>query len=106
VVLPKVIFIDKEDAVASAIALVFPDVRLFYYVFHINVCVLHKVKKVDQENDDQNLFINNWKAVIRAKTEQDFKEKWKLLMKDSIRNRLKTYLETEWLVAKKPFCHA
>jgi hypothetical protein len=42
----KVIFIDKKDALASAIALVFPKTRQFYCVFHINVCVLHKVKKV------------------------------------------------------------
>lgn len=61
---PKVIFIDKEDALASAIALVFPEARQFYCVFHINACVLHKVKKVYEEEDDQNSFINDWKAVI------------------------------------------
>ena len=103
---PKVIFIDKEDALASAIALVFPEARQFYCVFHINACVLHKVKKVYQEEDDQDSFMNDWKAVIWAKTEQEFKERWKLLMKDSIRKRLKTYLETEWLVVKEQFCHA
>jgi hypothetical protein len=43
---PKVIFINKEDALASAIALVFLEARQFYCVFYINACVLHKVKKV------------------------------------------------------------
>ena len=42
----KVIFINKEDALASTIALVFLEARQFYCVFHINACVLHKVKKV------------------------------------------------------------
>ena len=42
----KVIFINKEDALTSTIALVFLKARQFYCVFHINVCVLHKVKKV------------------------------------------------------------
>jgi hypothetical protein len=102
---PKVIFIDKEDALTSTIALVFPDVKQFYCVFHINVCVLHKVRKIYQEEDDQNSFMNDWKAVIWAKTEQEFTEKWRLLMKDSTQNRLKTYLETEWLVVKEQFCH-
>ena len=43
---PKVIFIDKEDALTSTITLVFLEARQFYCVFHINACVLHKVKKV------------------------------------------------------------
>jgi hypothetical protein len=45
-ILLKVIFINKEDALTSAIALVFLEAKQFYCVFHVNVCVLHKVKKV------------------------------------------------------------
>jgi hypothetical protein len=74
---------------------VFPEARQFYCVFYINIYILHQVKKVYSEEDDQDSFINDWRQVIWAKTEQQFKENWKILMKDSIQKRLKTYLETE-----------
>ena len=43
---PKVIFIDKEDALAIAIKVVFPEARQFYCVWHINKCILVKLRKV------------------------------------------------------------
>jgi hypothetical protein len=35
-----------------------------------------------------------------------FKEKWKDLMKDSSRKKLKKYFERTWLPLKEQFCHA
>ena len=63
-ILPEVIFIDKEDVLANAIAQVFPESRQFYCVFHINSCILARVRKVYQEEKDQKLFIDDWKQVI------------------------------------------
>jgi hypothetical protein len=105
-IMPDVIFIDKEDALANAIALVFLETRQFYCIFHINGCILHKVRKVYLEEKDQDSFFNDWRQVVWAKTEEQFNKKWKLLMKDSIRKKLKRYLETEWLIVKEQFCHA
>jgi hypothetical protein len=48
----EVIFIDKEDALANAIAQVFLETRQFYCIFHINKCILHKVRKVYSEEKD------------------------------------------------------
>ena len=44
--IPKVIFIDKEDALAAAIKEVFPKSRQFYCIWHINKCILAKLRKV------------------------------------------------------------
>jgi hypothetical protein len=35
-----------------------------------------------------------------------FKEKWKDLIKDSTRKKLKKYLERTWLLLKEHFCYA
>ena len=80
-VIPKVIFINKEDALANAIAQVFLEARQFYCVFHINQCVLARVQKEYLEEKDQELFMNDQKKVIQAKIVEEFNEKQKLLMK-------------------------
>ena len=79
-----VIFINKEDALTNAIALVFLKTRQFYCIFHINRCILHKVQKVYLEGKNQDSFFNDQHQVVQAKTEERFNEKWKLLIKDSI----------------------
>jgi hypothetical protein len=86
---PDIIFIDKEDALANAIAQVFLETRQFYCIFHINKCILHRVQKVYLEEKDQDLFFDDWHQVVWAKTKEQFDKKWKLLMKDSIRKKLK-----------------
>ena len=102
----EVIFIDKEDALANAIAQVFSETRQFYCIFHINGCILHKVRKVYPKRKDQDLFFNDWHQVVWAKTEEQFNKKWKLLIKDFVRKRLKIYFKTEWLTVKEQFCYA
>ena len=107
-VLVNVIFIDNEPALALAIAQVFPKARQFFCIFHINQAVLAKIRKEYQEADEEyhDSFLNDWQAVVKAKTEQVFKEKWKDLMKDPSRKRLKKYFEKIWLPLKEQFCHA
>jgi hypothetical protein len=93
-ILVNVIFIDDEPALALAIAQVFLEACQFYCIFHINQAVLAKIRKEYQEKDEEyhESFLNDWQAVVRAKTEQVFEEKWKDLMKDSTRKKLKKYL--------------
>ena len=94
-ILVKVIFIDDESALALAIAQVFLEARQFYCIFHINQAVLAKIQKKYPEEDEEyyELFLKDWQAVVSAKTEQVFKEKWKDLMKDLTRKKLKKYFK-------------
>ena len=91
----NVIFIDDEPALALAIAQVFLEAHQFYCIFHINQAILAKIRKEYPEKDEEyhESFLNDWQAVVRAKTEQVFKEKWKDLMKNSTQKKLKKYFE-------------
>ena len=81
----KVIFINNKPALALAIAQAFPEAHQFYCIFHINKAVLAKIQKEYPEADKEyhESFLSDWQAVVRAKIEQVFKEKWKDLIKDS-----------------------
>jgi hypothetical protein len=107
-VLVKVIFIDNESALALAIAQVFPKARQFFYIFYINQAILAKIWKEYQEKDEEyhESFLSDWQAVVKAKTEQVFKEKWNGLMKNSSWKRLKKYFEKTWLLLKEQFYYA
>ena len=103
------VFIDKEDALAIAIKVVFPEVRQLYCIWHINKCIQLKLsgiypKKTHQAEQDK--FWVDWKQVVAAKTPRDVESKWKELMKPPKRRLLKKYLELEWMGVKEQFCHA
>jgi hypothetical protein len=94
-VLVNVIFINNKPALALAITQVFLEACQFFCIFYINQAVLAKIQKEYQEADEEyhDSFLNDWQAVVKAKTEQVFKEKWKDLMKDPSQKRLKKYFE-------------
>jgi hypothetical protein len=105
----KVIFIDKEDALAAAIKEVFPESRQFYCIWHINKCILVKLHKVYPDKTHQvgqEQFWVDWKQVYFAKTKREVDLKWKTLLKPEGQIKLKKYLESKWMSVKDQFCYA
>ena len=72
-VLVKVFFTNNEPALMLAIAQCFPKARQLLCVFYINQAVQAKIRKkiLGKEEGFYKSFLNNWKLVIAAKTEDE-----------------------------------
>ncbi|KAK9734310.1 hypothetical protein RND81_04G130600 [Saponaria officinalis] len=101
---PSVIVSDRELALIRAIEIVFPEVTHLLCVWHIQKNVVANLKIYFKDEEDWDVFISMWNAVMYAETEEDFEQSWfflQLLYKE--KREAITYLEKTWIPEKRKF---
>ncbi|KAK9681505.1 hypothetical protein RND81_10G007300 [Saponaria officinalis] len=104
---PSVIVSDRELALIRAIEIVFPGVTHLLCVWHIQKNVVANLKIYFKDEEDWDVFISMWNAVMYAETEEDFEQSWfflQLLYKE--KREAITYLEKTWIPEKRKFVSA
>ncbi|XP_074293185.1 protein FAR-RED IMPAIRED RESPONSE 1-like [Silene latifolia] len=104
---PSVIVTDRQLALIDAIGVVFPRTTHLLCVWHIQKNVVANLKGYFKDEEDWDVFISMWNAIIYAETEEAFEESWLFLQllyrekKEAI-----TYIEKTWIPEKKKFVSA
>ncbi|KAK9676759.1 hypothetical protein RND81_11G098300 [Saponaria officinalis] len=104
---PMVIVSDREGALMKAISIVFPQTTHLLCIWHIQKNIVAKCKKQFAEDEDWDMFMSTWNAVMYAKTENSYDESWvllELLYKE--KKCVISYLKETWLPYKQKFVSA
>ena len=94
---PKVVVVDRERALISAIKIVFPAASILLCQWHINKNILANCKKYFSEQDWTE-FCQSWSKVCSAQSSESFDNHVRVL-KDKFcsYNQVINYVETTWL---------
>ncbi|KAK9723481.1 hypothetical protein RND81_05G001500 [Saponaria officinalis] len=98
---PMVIVSDREGALMKAISIVFPQTTHLLCIWHIQKNNVAKCKKQFAEDEDWDMFMSTWNAVMYAKTKNSYDESWvllELLYKE--KKCVISYLKETWLPYK------
>ncbi|XP_074281819.1 protein FAR1-RELATED SEQUENCE 5-like [Silene latifolia] len=104
---PMVIVSDNDKALTKAISIVFPRTTHLLCIWHIQKNIVAKCKKQFIEDEDWDMFMSTWNAVMYAETESSFEESWvllELLYKE--KKSVILYLNETWMPHKQKFVSA
>ncbi len=96
---PRVVSTDRETALISALAEVFPDTHHIICAWHVNRNVLGKASQVLLK-EQLEIFMTEWQGVIYSRTTEEFYEQWDTFQNTwNVVNRgLVNYLSITWIV--------
>jgi zinc finger SWIM domain-containing protein 3 len=72
---PAVIVMDSDQAQKNASEVVFPHAPILLCIWHVNQCVLANCKSI-VGNEEWPAFEAAWRAVIQARTIEQFDKHW------------------------------
>ncbi|XP_074277536.1 uncharacterized protein LOC141601165 [Silene latifolia] len=104
---PLVMVSDRNTTLMKAIACVFPRTTHLLCIWHIQKNIVAKCKNQFTNDEDWDMFLSTWNAVMYAETEASFYEAWhliELLYKE--KHIIQFYLKETWLPYKEKFVTA
>ncbi|XP_074265811.1 protein FAR1-RELATED SEQUENCE 5-like [Silene latifolia] len=104
---PLVIVSDRDMALKKAILVVFPQSIHLLCIWHIQKNIVAKCKSHFIKDEDWEMFLSTWSAVMYAVSEKSFGEAWvllELLYKEKA--AIITYIKETWMPYKEMFVTA
>ena len=107
ITMPEVIVTDRDPALVSAVATIFPMAQHLLCLWHIEKNILTNCKKQFKSDDKWQEFLQAWTALCRMADATEFEAQWHKLL-DSFKDvhAATSYLEKTWLPHKEKFMAA
>ena len=99
---PSIIVTDRELALMSAIAIVFPSTKNLLCIWHVNKNILAYATTKFASTDDTNAYMDDWNQLLYSSSELDFEANWATFQMKwrPSHDALVQYVYETWLIHK------
>lgn len=98
---PEVIVTDKNQALMSAICVVFPNAANLLCIWHIEKNVLANTRRNFVTDREHQIFMETWVSICHSTSKEIYEEKWKKFKEIYRESESISYIESTWIRGHK-----